>query len=126
MNQKERAILKDYIDKNVAMGKIRKSKSEAGYPIFFMVKKDGGRRPYVDYRQLNDITKKNRYPLPRIDELRDKLYGKNWFTKLDLKAAFHMIRIKEGDEWKTVFRSQLSLYKYLVILFRLTNTPVIL
>ena len=87
------------------MGKIRKSKSEAGYPIFFMVKKDGGRRPYVDYRQLNDITKKNRYPLPRIDELRDKLYGKNWFTKLDLKAAFHMIRIKEGDEWKTAFRS---------------------
>ena len=50
MNQKERAILKDYIDKNIAIGKIRKSKSKAGYPIFFMIKKDGGRRPYVDYR----------------------------------------------------------------------------
>ena len=63
-----------------------------------MAKKDGGRRPYVDYRQLNDITKKNRYPLLRIDKLRDKLHGKNWFIKLDLKAAFHMIRIKERDK----------------------------
>ena len=80
------------------MGKIRKSKSKAGYLIFFVVKKDRGRRPYIDYRQLNDITKKNRYLLPRIDKLRDKLYGKKWFTKLDLKIAFHMIRIREGDE----------------------------
>ena len=63
-----------------------------------MVKKDRGRRPYIDYRQLNDITKKNRYLLPRIDKLRDKLYGKKWFTKLNLKTTFHMIRIRERDE----------------------------
>ena len=80
------------------MGKIRKSKSKVGYLIFFMVKKDRRRRPYIDYRQLNDITKKNRYLLLRINKLRDKLYGKKWFTKLDLKTAFHMIRIKKGDE----------------------------
>ena len=58
------------------MGKIRKSKSKVGYLIFFVAKKDRGYRPYVDYRQLNDITKKNRYLLPRINKLRDKLYGK--------------------------------------------------
>ena len=80
------------------MGKIRKSKSKVGYLIFFMVKKDGRRRPYIDYRQLNDIIKKNRYLLPRIDKLRDKLHNKKWFTKLDLKTTFHMIRIKKGDE----------------------------
>ena len=58
-----------------------------------MVKKDGGRRPYVNYRQLNDITKKNQYLLPRIDKLRDKLYGKFWFTKLNLKVAFYIVNI---------------------------------
>ena len=58
------------------MGKIRKLKSEVGYLIFFVTKKDRGRRPYINYRQLNDITKKNRYLLPKIDKLRDKLYGK--------------------------------------------------
>src|SRR5216117_835094 len=108
------------------MGKIRKSKSKARYLIFFVVKKNRGRQPYIDYRQLNDITKKNRYLLLKIDKLRDKLYSKKWFTKLDLKIAFHMIRIKEGDEWKTVFRSQLSLYEYLIIPFGLINTPMTL
>ena len=76
INQKEKTILKDYIDKNIKIGKIRKSKSKIGYLIFFVVKKDRRRRPYIDYKQLNDITKKNRYLLPKIDKLQDKLYDK--------------------------------------------------
>ena len=63
-----------------------------------MIKKDGGRRPYIDYRQLNDITNKNRYPLPLILIFKDKLYRKKWYIKLDLKIIYHTIRIKEGDE----------------------------
>ena len=105
MNEKEKEILWDYLQKNLKMGKIQRSESEAGYPIFFVRKKLGGRRPCVDYRQLNDITHKNRYPLPLISTFKDKLYGKKWFTVLDLKAAYHTIRIKEGDKWKTAFRT---------------------
>src|SRR6266516_7825484 len=98
INEKEREILRKYIEKNLKIGKIRRSKSEVGYPIFFIIKKDGGRRPYIDYQQLNDITKKNRYPLIFIRELRDRLRDKKWFIILDLKVVYHMIRIKEGDE----------------------------
>ena len=84
--------------KNFKMGKIQRSKFKVGYSIFFIVKKDGGRRLYVDYRQLNDITNKNRYPLPLILIFKDKLYGKKWFIKLDLKIVYYMIGIKERDE----------------------------
>ena len=87
------------------MGKIRQLESKAGYPIFFIIKKDRGRRPYIDYRQLNDIINKNRYPLPLISTFKDKLYKKKWFIKLDLKTIYYTIRIKEGDEWKTTFRT---------------------
>ena len=87
------------------MEKIQRSKSKAGYPIFFIVKKDEGRRLYIDYRPLNNITNKNRYPLPLISIFKDKLYRKKWFTKLDLKVIYHTIRIKEGDEWKIAFRT---------------------
>ena len=80
------------------MEKIQRSKSKAGYPIFFIVKKDEGRRLYIDYRQLNDIINKNRYPLPLISIFKDKLYGKKWFTKLNLKTAYYTIRIKKGDK----------------------------
>ena len=80
------------------MGKIRRSESKVEYPIFFIVKKDKGRRLYIDYHQLNDIINKNRYPLPLILIFKDKLYKKKWFTKLDLKAVYHTIRIKKGDE----------------------------
>ena len=77
----------------------------------------------VDYRQLNEITIKNRYPLPLIAELQDKLYGAKYFTTLDLKGAYNLIRIKDGEEWKTAFRTKRGLYEYLVMPFGLTNTP---
>ena len=77
----------------------------------------------MDYRQLNDITIKNRYPLPLIKELRDRLQGAQWFTALDLKGAYNLIRMKKGEEWKTAFRTRYGHYEYLVMPFGLTNAP---
>uniref|UniRef100_A0A8H7K2I8 RNA-directed DNA polymerase n=1 Tax=Bionectria ochroleuca TaxID=29856 RepID=A0A8H7K2I8_BIOOC len=117
--------LREYIDDMLAKGYIRLSTSSAGYPVMFVPKKNGKLRLVVDYRQLNKITRKDRTPLPLITELRDRLWGKQWFTALDLKGAYNLIRIKEGDEWKTAFRTKFGLYEYLVMPFGLTNAPVI-
>ena len=89
----------------------------------FVPKKDGKLRMCVDYRQLNDQTVKNRYPLPLISRLRDQLAGAKHFTRLDLPTAYAHIRIKEGDEWKTAFRTPYGHYEYLVMPFGLTNAP---
>ena len=115
--------LKEYLEENLRKGYIRPSKSPAGYPILFVPKKNGKLRLCVDYRQLNDITIKNRYPLPLIEELRDKLGTAQWFTALDLKGAYNLIRMKEGEEWKTAFRTREGLFEYLVMPFGLTNAP---
>ena len=115
--------LREYLDENLRKGYIRPSQSPAGYPILFVPKKNGKLRLCVDYRQLNNITIKNRYPLPLITELRDRLHGAKWFSTLDLKGAYNLIRVKEGDEWKTAFRTRLGHYEYLVMPFGLTNAP---
>ena len=98
LSEKELKVLRDYLDENLKKGFIRESKSPAGYPILFAPKKDGKLRLYVDYRKLNDITIKNRYLLPNIGELRDRLSYARIFTKLDLRRAYNLIRIKEGEE----------------------------
>ncbi|CAD0052049.1 unnamed protein product [Aureobasidium pullulans] len=95
----------------------------AGYPILFAPKKDGSLRLCVDYRKINDITIKNRYPLPNIEELQDRLSKAKWFSKIDLKGAYNLIRMKEGEEWKTAFRTRYGHYEYLVMPFGLTNAP---
>ena len=92
-------------------------------PILFVPKKDGGLRLCVDYRGLNSVTVKNRHPLPLITETLDRLCGSKVFTKLDLKDAYHRLRIKSGDEWKTAFRTRYSYFEYLVIPFGLANAP---
>ena len=113
--------LKTYITEMMEKGWIRESTSPAGYPILFVPKKskDGTPkwRPCIDYRKLNDITIKNRYPLPLIKDLRDKLHGAQWFTALDLPNAYGLIRIKEGEEWKTAFRTKYGHFEYLVMPF---------
>ncbi len=92
-------------------------------PFFFISKKDGTLRPIVDYRKLNDITIKNKTPLPLIPELIDKWKGCKYFTKLDVRAGYFNIRIKEGDEWKTAFVTNRGLYESLVMNFGLANAP---
>jgi len=88
-------------------GKIKFSTSPAGSPILFVPKPQGrGLRLCVDYRALNRITIPNRYLVPLMQELQDWVQGAQWFTKMDLKNGFHLIRIREGDEWKTAFRKR--------------------
>jgi hypothetical protein len=122
-NEKQDAELRSYLEKNLEIGYIRPSISPADYPILFVPKKDGKLRIYMDYRQLNNETVKNRYPLLLISRLRDQLLGVQYFTRLDLPTAYAHIRIKEGDEWKTAFRTPYGHYEYLVIPFGLTNVP---
>ena len=123
LSEKELKVLRGYLDENLKKGFIRESKSPAGYPILFAPKKDGSLRLCVDYRKLNDITIKNRYPLPNIGELQDRLGKAKIFTKLDLRGAYNLIRMKEGEEWKTAFRTRYGHYEYLVMPFGLTNAP---
>ncbi|KAF7134041.1 hypothetical protein CNMCM5793_005621 [Aspergillus hiratsukae] len=103
LSQEELRVLRDYIEEYLRRGWIRPSKSPAGAPILFAPKKDGGLRLCVDYRGLNEITVKNRYPLPLMSELMDRLSGAKIYTQLDLRDAYHRIRIQKGDEWKTAF-----------------------
>ena len=98
LSEKELKVLRGYLDENLKKGFIRESKSPAGYPILFTPKKDGSLRLCVDYRKLNDITIKNRYPLPNIGELQDRLGKAKIFTKLDLRGVYNLIRMKEGEE----------------------------
>lgn len=124
MNEEQLKALREYLDENLKKGFIRESKSPAAYPLFFVTKKNTIKlRPVVDYRQLNNITVKNRYPLPLIGEMMDRLRGAYWFTKVDLKGAYNLIRMKEGEEWKTAFRTKYGLYEYTVMPFGLTNAP---
>uniref|UniRef100_A0A8D3E3V3 Gypsy retrotransposon integrase-like protein 1 n=1 Tax=Scophthalmus maximus TaxID=52904 RepID=A0A8D3E3V3_SCOMX len=119
----ERGAMDTYINDSLAAGIIRPSSSPAGAGFFFVGKKDKTLRPCIDYRGLNDITIKNRYPLPLISSAFELLQGATIFTKLDLRNAYHLVRIREGDEWKTAFNTPSGHYEYLVMPFGLTNAP---
>ena len=97
-------------------GKIRPSKSPTNALIFFVLKLHGrGLRIVVDYRGLNAITIKDRYPLPLMSELMDRVGKARWFTKFDLKNGFNLVRIASGHEWKTAFKTRYGAYEYMVI-----------
>ncbi|KAF8758990.1 Chromo (CHRromatin Organization MOdifier) domain [Rhizoctonia solani] len=123
MTDAESATLKDWLRDELKAGKIRPSKSSISSPVMFVPKKDGSRRLVVDYRRLNNRTKKNVYPLPRPDDLMAQLRGAKVFTKLDLRWGYNNVQVKEGDEWKTAFRTKYGLYESLVMTFGLTNAP---
>ena len=91
-------------------------------PFFFVKKKDGALRPVQDYRKLNEMTIKNRYPLPLIQELIDKLKSSKVFSKMDIQWGYNNIQIKEGDEWKAAFRMNKGLFEPTVMFFGLTNS----
>lgn len=126
LNEKQRESLEEYVRKNLARGYIRHSKSPARYPVFYVPKPDGSLRLCVDYRHLNGITVKNGMTLPLIQELRDRLRGARYFSKFDIPEAFHRIRIKKGDEYKTAFGTHLGHFEYQVMPFGLTNAPATL
>nr|GFC37001.1 putative reverse transcriptase domain-containing protein [Tanacetum cinerariifolium] len=109
--------LKELSDK----GFIRHSSSPWGAPILFVKKKDGSFRMCSDYRELNKLTVKNRYPLPRIDDLFDQLQGSSVYSKIDLRSGYHQLRVWEEDVLKTAFRTQYGHYEFQVMPFGLTN-----
>lgn len=123
LSQKELEELREYLEDNLRKGFVRPSSSPAGAPILFAKKKDGSLRLCVDYRGLNKITRKNRYPLPLIGELLDQLRDARVFTKLDLRVGYNNVRIAAGHEWKTAFRTRYGSFEYLVMPFGMTNSP---
>lgn len=119
----ELKALRAYLEENLEKGFVRPSSSPAGAPILFVKKKDGSLRLCVDYRGLNGVTVKNRYALPLISELLNRLHKAKCFMKLDFRGAYNLVRIAEGDEWKTAFRTRYGHYEYQVMPFGLTNAP---
>ncbi len=123
LSQPEAEAMKSYIEEELAKGFIRPSTSPASAGFFFVKKKDGGLRPCIDYRSLNSITCKFRYPLPLVPSALEQLRRARYFTKLDLRCAYNLICIREGDEWKTAFSTTTGHYEYLVMPFGLSNSP---
>jgi len=123
LSKSEQVVLDEFIEEHLSSGRIRPSKSPIAAPFFFVKKKDGSLRPVQDYRRLNEMTIRNRYPLPLVSELIDKLKGAQYFTKLDIRWGFNNIRLKEGDEHKAAFITNRGLFEPLVMFFGLTNSP---
>ncbi len=123
LNRNKQGELDKFLDKNLSSGRIRPSKSPMASPFFFIKKKDGKLWPVQDYQKLNETTIKNCYPLPLISELIDKLQGAKYFSKLNVWWGYNNVRIKDGDKWKAVFRTNRGLFEPTVMFFGLTNLP---
>ena len=115
--------LKSQLEELMSKGFIRTSISPWGAPVLFVKKKDGSLRLCIDYRQLNRVTIRKKYTLPRIDELFYQLQGSRVYSKIDLRSGYHQLRVQESDVPKTTFRTRYGHYEFLVMSFGLTNSP---
>jgi hypothetical protein len=123
MSVEELKELKKQLTELQEAGYIRLSSSPCGAPVLFVQKKDGSQRMCVDYRSLNDVTIKNKYPLPRIEDLFDQMRGVRVFSKIDLRSRYHQMKIRPSDISKMVFSTRYGLYEFTVMSFSLTNAP---
>jgi hypothetical protein len=123
MSVDELQELKKQLTELQEAGYIHPSSSPWGAPVLFVQKKDGSPRMCVDYRSLNDVTIKNKYSLPRIDDLFDQMRGARVFSKIDLRSGYHQMKIRPSDIPKTAFSTRYSLYEFTVMSFGLTNAP---
>jgi len=119
----EQKELDAFLEENLRTGQIRPSKSPMAAPVFFIKKKDGSLQLVQDYRVLNSMMVKNKYPLPLISELVSQLRETRYFTKLDIHWGFNNVCIKPGDKWKAAFQTNRGLFKSLVMFFGMTNSP---
>lgn len=123
MAPKELAELRRQMNELLDAGLIQPSKAPNGAPVLFQKRQDGSMRMCVDYRALNKVTVKNKYPVPLVQDLMDRLSKASWFTKLDLRSGYWQVRIAEGDEPKTTCVTRYGSYEFLVMPFGLTNAP---
>jgi hypothetical protein len=123
MTREEDIALEKFVDKMVANRYIRPSKSPYASPFFFVKKKDGKLQPVQDYRRLNSHMVRNQYPLPLIAQLISDLSGAWIFSKLDVRRGYNNTLIKEGDQWKAVFKTKFGFFEPLVMFFGLCNSP---
>jgi hypothetical protein len=123
MSVEELKELKKQLTELQEAGYIRSDSSPCGAPVLLVQKKDGSQRMCVDYRSLNDVTVKNKYPLPRIEDLFDQMRGARVFSKIDLRSGYHQMRIRPSDIPKTAFSTRYGLYEFTVMSFGLTNAP---
>jgi hypothetical protein len=121
MSVEELKELKKQLTELHEAGYIRPSSSPLGAPVLFVQKKDGSQRMCVDYRSLNDVTIKNKYPLPRIEDLFDQMRGARVFSKIDLRSGYHQMKIRPSDIPKMTFSTRYGPYEFTVMLFGLTN-----
>ena len=125
LSKTELEALREFLDENIANGFIRPTRWPCGAPILFVKKKGGALHLCVDFRGLNKLTKKDRYPILLTSDLLDSPKNACIYTKIDLRHAYHLVRITEGDEWKTVFRTRYGLFEWLVMPFGLSNGPAV-
>jgi hypothetical protein len=123
VSKPELVELKKWIDELLEKGYIRPSTSPWAAPVLFVEKKDGTKRMCIDYISLNELTVKNKYPLPRIEDMFDQLRAASVFSKIDLRSGYHQLRIWPSDIPKTIFITKYGLYEFTVMSFGLTNAP---